>query len=185
MAPHSSTLAWKIPWTEEPGRLQTMGSLRVGHDWATSLSLSLSYTSKQLNVAGENPTIVPARVVSKHDHCGKGTVTWVPSCCTCWVYWISQCLKWCLKPLLFSPASPVNYMLWSLFFFFLTTNSESPWYRYLTLPCLLVVSKAILQVFLDPTPCHLHKGFTPLTILFFLPVISSSLSTVLHLTALR
>ena len=39
MAPHSSTLAWQIPWTEEPGRLQTMGSLWVGHDWATSLSL--------------------------------------------------------------------------------------------------------------------------------------------------
>ena len=38
-APHSSTLAWKIPWTEEPGRLQSMGSWRVGHDWATSLSL--------------------------------------------------------------------------------------------------------------------------------------------------
>ena len=39
MAPQSSTLAWKIPWTEEPGRLQSMGLLRVGHDWATSLSL--------------------------------------------------------------------------------------------------------------------------------------------------
>ena len=39
MAPHSSTLAWKIPWMEEPVRLQSMGSLRVGHDWATSLSL--------------------------------------------------------------------------------------------------------------------------------------------------
>ena len=39
MAPHSSTLAWKIPWMEEPRRLQSMGSLRVGHDWATSLSL--------------------------------------------------------------------------------------------------------------------------------------------------
>ena len=39
MAPHSSTLAWKIPWTEEPGGLQYMGSRRVGHDWATSLSL--------------------------------------------------------------------------------------------------------------------------------------------------
>ena len=39
MAPHSSTLAWKIPWTKEPGRLQSMGWLRVGHDWATSLSL--------------------------------------------------------------------------------------------------------------------------------------------------
>jgi len=39
MAPHSSTLTWKIPWTEGPGGLQSMGSLRVGHDWATSLSL--------------------------------------------------------------------------------------------------------------------------------------------------
>ena len=39
MAPHSSTLAWKIPWTEEPSRLQSMGSLRVRHDWTTSLSL--------------------------------------------------------------------------------------------------------------------------------------------------
>ena len=39
MATHSSTLAWKIPWTEEPGRLQSMGSWRVRHDWATSLSL--------------------------------------------------------------------------------------------------------------------------------------------------
>ena len=39
MAPHSSTLAWKIPLTEEPGGLQSMGSLGVGHDRATSLSL--------------------------------------------------------------------------------------------------------------------------------------------------
>ena len=39
IAPHSSTRAWKIPWTEEPGRLQSMGSLRVGHNLATSLSL--------------------------------------------------------------------------------------------------------------------------------------------------
>ena len=39
MAPHSSTPAWKLPWMEEPGRLQSMGSLRVGCDWVTSLSL--------------------------------------------------------------------------------------------------------------------------------------------------
>ena len=39
VAPYSSTLAWKIPWMEQPGRLQSMGSLRVGHDRATSLSL--------------------------------------------------------------------------------------------------------------------------------------------------
>ena len=42
MAPHSSALAWKIPWTEEPGGLQSMGSLGVGCDSATSLSLYLS-----------------------------------------------------------------------------------------------------------------------------------------------
>ena len=39
MATHSSTLVWKIPCTKEPGRLQSMGSLRVGQNWATSLSL--------------------------------------------------------------------------------------------------------------------------------------------------
>ena len=39
MAPHSSSFAWKIPWVEEPGRLQSMGLVRVRHDWATSLWL--------------------------------------------------------------------------------------------------------------------------------------------------
>ena len=42
MATHSSILAWQIPWTEEPGGLQSMGSLGVRHDWATSLSLFTS-----------------------------------------------------------------------------------------------------------------------------------------------
>ena len=41
MAPHSGILAWRVPWTEEPGRLQSMGSQRVGHDRATFLSLSV------------------------------------------------------------------------------------------------------------------------------------------------
>ena len=41
MATHSSTLAWKIPWTEEPGRLQSMGSQRAGHDLVTSLHFHL------------------------------------------------------------------------------------------------------------------------------------------------
>ena len=41
IATHSSTLTWRIPWREEPGRLQLMGSQRVGHDWATSLTHSL------------------------------------------------------------------------------------------------------------------------------------------------
>ena len=45
MATHSRTLAWKIPWTEEPCRLQSMGSQRVGHDWAASLH----FTSREIN----------------------------------------------------------------------------------------------------------------------------------------
>ena len=49
MAPHSSTLAWKIRWTEEPGRLQSMGSQRVRHDWTTSLSLYHHRKSKQMH----------------------------------------------------------------------------------------------------------------------------------------
>ena len=42
MAIHSSIIAWKISWTEEPGRLQSMGLQRVGHDWATSLFIPKS-----------------------------------------------------------------------------------------------------------------------------------------------
>ena len=48
MATHSSTLAWKIPWTEESGGLQSTGSQRVGHDGVTSLLLNLP---QQLNIA--------------------------------------------------------------------------------------------------------------------------------------
>ena len=48
MAPHSSTLAWKIPWTEEPGGLQFMGSQRVGHDWVTSLSFRFHALEKEM-----------------------------------------------------------------------------------------------------------------------------------------
>ena len=44
MATHSSILAWKIPWMEEPDRLQSMGSQRVGHDWAISLYRWLVHT---------------------------------------------------------------------------------------------------------------------------------------------
>ena len=45
MAVHSSAFAWKIPWTEEPGRLQSMGSQRVGHDWVTSWCVSKTVSS--------------------------------------------------------------------------------------------------------------------------------------------
>ena len=48
MAPHSSTLATKIPWTEKPGRLQSMRLLRVGHDWVTSLCLHFHALEKEM-----------------------------------------------------------------------------------------------------------------------------------------
>ena len=48
MATHSSTLAWKIPWKEEPGGLQSMGLLRVGHDWATSLTFHFHALEKEM-----------------------------------------------------------------------------------------------------------------------------------------
>ena len=53
METHSSTLAWKIPWTEEPGSLQSIGSQRVGHNWATSLTHSLTQEPcQQMNNKG-------------------------------------------------------------------------------------------------------------------------------------
>ena len=71
MATHSSTLAWKIPWTEEPGGLQSMGLQRVGHDWATSLSLSCLEKTlespldckefKSVNLKGNQPWIFIGR----------------------------------------------------------------------------------------------------------------------------
>ena len=48
MAPHSSTLAWKIPWTEGPGGLQSRGSLGVGHDWS-DLAAPAAAAKKRLN----------------------------------------------------------------------------------------------------------------------------------------
>ena len=68
MAPHSSTLAWKIPWTEEPGRLQSMGSLRVGHDWVTSLSLfTFMYWRRKWQ---PNPVFLPG------ESQGRGRLGW-------------------------------------------------------------------------------------------------------------
>ena len=64
MAIHSSTLAWKIPWMEEPGRLQSMWSQRVRHNRATSLSPSLKYLSIQLLLILFKHTLCPTIVHS-------------------------------------------------------------------------------------------------------------------------
>ena len=51
MAPHSNTLAWKIPWTEEPGRLRSMGSLRVGYDWLSNFTFTFHFHALEKEMA--------------------------------------------------------------------------------------------------------------------------------------
>ena len=67
MATHSSILAWRIPWPEEPGRLQSMGSLRVGHDCAATTSLNFSFcprvTSSKMLISGRDHLIGQAWVI--------------------------------------------------------------------------------------------------------------------------
>ena len=53
-APHSSIFAWEIPWMEEPGRLQSMGSLRVGHDWATFMCWRRKWQPTPVFLPGES-----------------------------------------------------------------------------------------------------------------------------------
>ena len=72
MAAHSSTLAWKIPWTEKPGRLQSMGSQRVGHDWVTSLSLSME---GELHICSHSVGVY-LQLVRSPDSTLKNVKTW-------------------------------------------------------------------------------------------------------------
>ena len=95
MAPHSSTLAWKIPWMEESGRLQSMGSLRVGHDWATSLSLfSFMHWRRKWQ---PTPVFLPGD--------SQGWAAWWAA-----VYGVSQSQTW-LKQLSSSSSSMVKLFL--------------------------------------------------------------------------
>ena len=89
MAPHSSTLAWRVPRTEEPGGLQSMGLQRVGHDWATSLSCIGEGNGNPLQCSClENPR--------------DGRAWWAA------VYGVSQCRTW-LKRLSSSSSMLVGF----------------------------------------------------------------------------
>ena len=58
VAPHSRTLAWKIPWTEEPGRLQSMESLRVGHDWSDLAAAAAAAEARDVAFSCPFPTCI-------------------------------------------------------------------------------------------------------------------------------
>ena len=98
MATHSSILAWKIPWTEDPGRLQSMGSQRVRHNWATSLSDC--HSTYKLNKLGDNiqPWCIPFAILNQSWHCSMSG----SNCCFLSCIQVYVCQSCILSPCLFN-----------------------------------------------------------------------------------
>ena len=79
MATHSSILAWVIPWTDEPGGIQSMGSQRVGHDWATATVLVAGLLSVVLIMLKYAPSMgFPDSSVGKESACNAGDMALIP-----------------------------------------------------------------------------------------------------------
>ena len=89
VAPHSSTLAWKIPWTEEPGRLQFMGSLRVGHGDVTNTG-AIPGSGRSLGEGNGNPLQYSCLENSIDREAWWATVFGVTKSRT----WLSNCNHW-------------------------------------------------------------------------------------------
>ena len=96
MATHSSILAWKIPWMEEPGRLQSMRSQRVGHDWATSLSFPLYKRKSENRIVGSRERCIfilnrRCPITLSIDYCYSHPLAMTESICFppifSWYYW--------------------------------------------------------------------------------------------------
>ena len=134
VAPHSSSLAWKIPWMEEPGRLQSIGSGRVGHDWATSLSL---FTFMHWRRKWQpTPVFLPGE--------SQGLGAWWAAICgvaqsRTWLKWLSssssntkcrcdQHMRWASLSFSVPGPSRVQWKLWQLNYGLIqspTTNASS------------------------------------------------------------
>ena len=156
MATHSSTLAWQIPWTEEPGRLQSMGSRRVGHDWATSLSL---FTFMHWRRKWQ-----PTPVFLPGESQGQGSLGGLPSmgshrvghdwsdlaAAAAWLYWSSQKVRseFSLRSYVTEKSKqtswPTQYKVLML--------GKTGWGVFGTLKCLFTQS---CQTLCDPTVCRL------------------------------
>ena len=90
MAPHSSTLAWKIPWKQETGGLQSMGSQRVGHDWTTSLSLCETRMTQCLKVPGKQDAM-------KHRKPQWGLILWNHKVISLFTWQTLICARHCTR----------------------------------------------------------------------------------------
>ena len=109
MAPHSSTLAWKIPWTEEPGGLQSMGSHRVGHDWSDLAAAAADVHPKLLNYPF--PLSFPLHPQGNHKFilqvCESLSVLQVSS----FVFLFRVCIE-CMSFAIFPPLSGLLHSAW-------------------------------------------------------------------------
>ena len=113
MATHSSNLAWKIPWTEEPGRLQSLGSLRVGHDWSDLAAAAGKSQGGRCNanggrwdIVGPDPRAtweIQSEVVTEgaatwlHNHSNNTNHCWICSSKLVSHHPLSWCIKWVLS----------------------------------------------------------------------------------------
>jgi len=107
MASHYRTIAWKIPWTEEPGRLQSTGSQRVGHDWATSLSAIRVVSSAYLRLLVFLLAIlIPA--------CASSSATFCMMCSTCKLnsFLILKTFNFYIK--LWNYLAIANHLVWTI-----------------------------------------------------------------------
>ena len=111
MATHSSTLAWKIPWTEEPDKLQSIASQRVGHDWR---GLACMYYM-------HNSTLNKCNIVSERLHkklltvvvCGEGNSGWRTGISEAHsALWF--CTLWCLNKAHVSLIQKKNFKYFSI-----------------------------------------------------------------------
>ena len=149
MAPHSSTLAWKIPWTEEPGGLQSMGLWRVGHDWATSLSLfTFMHWRRQWQptpvfLPGESQgrgSLMGCRLWGRtvgHDWSDLAPVvftsdSWDTSCPVCCISWLFLLYCFPLQFVIFSvdrsSLGVCCFCLWEAYIFWLW---KCPWRQFM------------------------------------------------------
>ena len=132
MAIHSSTLAWKIPWMEERGRLQSMGSQRVGHDWATSISvIKCRWHMWDLTQVGNED-------ISKHHvHVAQASMTYIPAPLAS----LPQLILYCLLSSSLSLAECEREKVASYL-------DDCAWYADVTLKCMIVLLKLLSVVVL-------------------------------------
>ena len=111
MTPHSSTLAWKALWMEEPGRLQSMGSLRVRHDWsdlaAAAAALLICPCYCCYSVAKSYPTLCNPKDYSMP---GSSFLHYFPEFAQIHVHWVDNAIQ----PSHLSPSSPPALSLFSI-----------------------------------------------------------------------